>query len=216
VFKIMSMKPESTLIRIMEETSPRTGEDFFAALVKNLSQCMDVAAAWVRTKALWVSVRNGPAILPTTVLGIPLQLLSPLMAPLPAWSVDLLMAATERLIFGNLKKYNLPKHPDGGATRLIKEGVAPAFDDGFVSALRKGKVTVLPKIERFEGGMVHLAGGQTVNPDAVIWCATGYSPGLESLVGHLGVLDTNYTIPCRFKYSLNPIAFSGIINNLDQ
>jgi len=142
----------------------------------------------IRTKALWVSVRNGPAILPTTVLGIPLQLLSPLMAPLPAWSVDLLMAATERLIFGNLKKFNLPKHPDGVATRLIKEGVAPAFDDGFVSALREGKVTVLPKIERFDGGTVHLAGGQTVNPDAVI-CATGYSPGLESLVGHLGVLD---------------------------
>jgi hypothetical protein len=41
------MKPESTLIRIMEETSPKTGEDFFSALVKNLSQCMDVAAAWV-------------------------------------------------------------------------------------------------------------------------------------------------------------------------
>lgn len=132
--------------------------------------------------------RIGPAILPTTVLGIPLQLLSPLMGPLPAWSVDLLMAATEWFIFGNLKKYNLPKHPDGVATRLIKEGVAPAFDDGFVSALREGKVTALPKIERFEGGTVHLAGGQTVNPDAVI-CATGYSPRLESLVGHLGVLD---------------------------
>ena len=43
----MIMKPESTLIRIMEETSPKTGEDFFSALVKNLSQCMDVAAAWV-------------------------------------------------------------------------------------------------------------------------------------------------------------------------
>ena len=51
------------MIRIMEETSPKTGEDFFAALVKNLSQCMDVAAAWVteyvsdfsklRTLAFW-------------------------------------------------------------------------------------------------------------------------------------------------------------------
>ena len=36
------------------------------------------------TAALWVSVRNGPTVLPTRVLGIPLQLLSPLMAPLPA------------------------------------------------------------------------------------------------------------------------------------
>jgi PAS domain S-box-containing protein len=63
----MSMKPESTLIRILEETSPKTGEDFFAALVKNLSQCMDVAAAWVteyvsdfsklRTLAFWFDGR---------------------------------------------------------------------------------------------------------------------------------------------------------------
>ena len=41
------MKTENTLIRIMEGTSPKTGEDFFAALVKNLSLSMDMAAAWV-------------------------------------------------------------------------------------------------------------------------------------------------------------------------
>lgn len=142
----------------------------------------------VRTKELWVSVRNGPTILPTRILGIPLQILSPLMAPLPPWAVDFLMAATERLVFGDLKKYNLPKHPDGVATRLIKEGVAPAFNDGFVSALQAGRVTVLPEVERFEGDAVHLTGGETVRPDAVI-CATGYSPGLEPLVEHLGVLN---------------------------
>jgi cation diffusion facilitator CzcD-associated flavoprotein CzcO len=142
----------------------------------------------IRTNALWVSVRNGPVILPTKVLGIPLQLLSPLMVPMPPWAVDFLMAATERLVFGDFKKYNLPRHPDGVATRLKKEGVAPAFDDGFVSALKAGRVTVLPEIERLEGDTVHLTGGQTVRPDTVI-CATGYSPGLESLVGHLGVLN---------------------------
>ena len=98
------------------------------------------------------------------------------------------MAATERLVFGDLKKYNLPRHPDGVATRLIKEDVAPAFDNGFVSALKAGRVTVLPEIERFEDDTVHLAGGQAVRPDTVI-CATGYHPGLESLVGHLGVLN---------------------------
>ena len=41
------VKTENTLIRIMEGTSPKTGEDFFAALVKNLSLSMDMAAAWV-------------------------------------------------------------------------------------------------------------------------------------------------------------------------
>jgi cation diffusion facilitator CzcD-associated flavoprotein CzcO len=146
----------------------------------------------IETKDLWVTVRNGPTILPTRVMGIPLQLLSPLMAPLPARVTDMLMAATERLSFGNLKKIGLCKHPDGVATRLIKEGVAPAFDNGFVAALKAGRVAALPRIERFEGDAVHLAGGQTLRPDVVI-CATGYSPGLENMVGHLGVLNDSGT-----------------------
>lgn len=141
----------------------------------------------IKTKELWVSVRNGPTILPNRVLGFSLQLSSPLMIPLPARAVDFLMAVTERMAFGDLRKYNLPKHPDGVATRLIKEDVAPAFDDGFVAALRAGMVTVLPKIDRFKGDAVHLDGGQSVQPDVVI-SATGYSPGLEPMVGHLGVL----------------------------
>ena len=47
VFNFGIMKTENTLIRIMEGTSPETGENFFAALVKNLSQSLDMAAAWV-------------------------------------------------------------------------------------------------------------------------------------------------------------------------
>lgn len=142
----------------------------------------------IQTKKIWVSVRNGPAILPARLMGIPLQLLFPIMVPLPARVVDVLMAATERMAFGELKKYHLPKHPDGVATRLIREGVAPAFDNGFVSALKAGRIGVLPQIESFHGGTVRLVGGQAVQPDVVI-CATGYSPGLENMVGHLDVLD---------------------------
>jgi cation diffusion facilitator CzcD-associated flavoprotein CzcO len=142
------------------------------------------------TAALWVSVRNGPTVLPTRALGMPLQLLSPLMAFLPAKAVDGLMSATERIFLGNLRKYGIPKHPDGVATRLIREGVAPAFDNGFVAALKAGRVTALPSVARFDGEAVILADGASVKPDVVI-CATGYRPGLEGLVGHLGVLDEN-------------------------
>jgi transcriptional regulator with GAF, ATPase, and Fis domain len=46
-FKVNAMKTEHSLIRILEGTSPKTGDDFFAALVKNLAQGMEVAAAWV-------------------------------------------------------------------------------------------------------------------------------------------------------------------------
>ena len=142
----------------------------------------------IQPERMWVSVRSGPTVLPTRVIGFPLQLLSPMMSLLPACAVDLAMAATERLILGNLRKYGLPKHPDGVATRLLREGVAPAFDDGFVAALKRGEVTVVPEVVRFDRGTVHLADGRTLRPDAVI-CATGYRPGLEPMAGHLGVLN---------------------------
>lgn len=144
----------------------------------------------IETNKLWVSVRNGPAILPAKVLGLSIQLISPLMMPLSTRTVDFLMAQTQRMAFGDLKKYHLAKHPDGVATRLIKEDVAPAFDDGFVAALKAGRVTVLPEIDRLDGDTVHLADGRTVRPDVVI-CATGYRSGLEPMVGHLGVLKDN-------------------------
>jgi hypothetical protein len=37
---------------------------------------------------------------------------------------------------------------------------------------------------------VSLVDGRRLEPDVVI-CATGYRPGLEPLVGHLNVLDSN-------------------------
>jgi putative flavoprotein involved in K+ transport len=47
---------------------------------------------------------------------------------------------------------------------------------------------VVATVDSVDGADVNLCGGSTLRPDAVI-CATGYRTGLESLVGHLGVLD---------------------------
>jgi hypothetical protein len=63
-----------------------------------------------------------------------------------------------------------------------------AIDNGFVKALKAGRFTVVPEISSFSEQAVHLIDGRTIHPDAVI-CATGYRPGLESLVGHLDVLN---------------------------
>ncbi len=49
-------------------------------------------------------------------------------------------------------------------------------------------MTIVPAVERFDGEDVVLADGSTLRPDAVV-AATGYTPALERLVGHLGVLD---------------------------
>jgi putative flavoprotein involved in K+ transport len=57
-----------------------------------------------------------------------------------------------------------------------------------VRALKAGRVTMKPAIDRFDGPLVYFADGTSCAPDAVI-CATGYRPGLEHIAGHLVTLD---------------------------
>lgn len=144
--------------------------------------------AQVDTRELLVSVRHGPAVLPTRLLGLPIQLPSPLMTLLPPRALDAVFGLTQRLVFGDLRRHGLRGHPDGAATRLVRDGIGPAFDLGFVAALKAGRIRAVPPVQGFDGARVLLADGGSVQPDIVI-CATGYRPGLESMVGHLGVLD---------------------------
>jgi hypothetical protein len=53
---------------------------------------------------------------------------------------------------------------------------------------RHGSIEIVRAVEAFDGDTVSLADARRIQPDVVI-CATGYLHGLESLVGHLGVLD---------------------------
>jgi hypothetical protein len=54
--------------------------------------------------------------------------------------------------------------------------------------MRDGSIEIVRAVETFDGKNASLADGRRIQPDVVI-CATGYLHGIESLVGHLGVLD---------------------------
>ena len=142
----------------------------------------------IETKRIWVSVRHGPAVFPTRLFGFPVQLLSPLLDRLPVKTADWMLALTERIAFGDLRQWGLPRHADGGASRLLGEGTAPAIDNGFIRALTKGRADIVAPLEAFRADHVRLTDGRMIDPDVVI-CATGYRPGLEPMLGHLGVLD---------------------------
>lgn len=135
-----------------------------------------------------ISVRHGPAIVPTRVLGFPLHRAASLFAALPVVVLDPAFRVMQRLFFGNLARYGLTSHPDGGGTRLLRDGVAFAMDDGFVAAVRSGRFKVAGNIAEFLQDTVVFEDGQSFRPDTVI-CATGYRTGLEPLLGHLSVLD---------------------------
>lgn len=135
-----------------------------------------------------ISVRHGPSIVPARVFGFPLHRAANLFAALPLWIVDPAFRLTQRAFLGNLRKYGLPSHPLGGGTRLAREGVAFAIDDGFVAAIKNGRFKVFGEIREFKKDRVVFADGVLTRPDVVI-SATGYHTGLEPLLDHLGVLD---------------------------
>jgi cation diffusion facilitator CzcD-associated flavoprotein CzcO len=89
-----------------------------------------------------VSVRHGPAVVPTRVFGFPLHRLARVFAALPPVVLDPAFRVTQRLFLGNLERLGLKSHPDGGGTRLLRDGIAFAIDDGFVSALRQGSIAI--------------------------------------------------------------------------
>lgn len=137
-----------------------------------------------------VSVRYGPAVVPKSIFGYPLHGLARVFSALPNAVLDPAFRLTERLFLGDLRRYGLTSHPDGGSTRLLRDGVTFAIDDGFVAGLKAGRFRIVPRVEGFSGDAVALADGSVCHPDVVI-AATGYRSGLEPLLGHLDVLDEN-------------------------
>ena len=66
--------------------------------------------------------------------------------------------------------------------------LTPALQARIVAAVRAGLIEVVPAVDRLDGADVVLADAGRISPDVLI-AATGFRPGLERLVGHLGVLD---------------------------
>ncbi|MEO1242831.1 MAG: NAD(P)/FAD-dependent oxidoreductase [Pseudomonadota bacterium] len=144
----------------------------------------------VETQALWMSVRGGSTVVPQYVLGAPVHLLTPLMRPLPVSMIDHIASWMSRWFCGDLAKFGMPSPKKGALSRILDDGAAPAIDNGFSRALKKGRIKIAPAIERFDKDKVYLIDGTSLEPDVVI-CGTGYRTGLETLVGDLDVLDGN-------------------------
>jgi putative flavoprotein involved in K+ transport len=142
----------------------------------------DLADSGTRFVAL--SVRTPPAIVPRDPFGMPVQRTSILLSALPAAIANRFGGLTARVILGDLGRYGLPTRVfDVYSTRRI-----PIIDVGLVDALKHGRVTVRPAVERLSRDGALFADGTREPFDAII-AATGFSTGLESLIEVPGVLD---------------------------
>jgi len=137
--------------------------------------------------AVWLAVRTPPSIVRRDTLGFPSQLFGIATGHLPVGAVDRIAATLRRLSIPDLRPYGLPA-PVRPYSEFLHRRVLPILDVGIVDAVRGSRVHVVGALERFDDGEAVLADGTRVDPDAVI-AATGFRPGLEPLVGHLGVLD---------------------------
>jgi putative flavoprotein involved in K+ transport len=141
-----------------------------------------------RVASVRLSVRTPPNLLPRWAFLLPPEIFSRLVEAMPERLVDGSLALLRRLLVGDLTRYGLQMPERGFYRTLLKARVTPIVDIGLVRALKRGSVEIVAAVEAFERRDVLLADGRRLSPDAVI-AATGYNRDLESLVGHLGVLD---------------------------
>jgi cation diffusion facilitator CzcD-associated flavoprotein CzcO len=136
-----------------------------------------------------MAVRTQPNIILRQAGPMPGDVPATVMYRLPAKIGDRQTRLIRRLTIGDLSEHGLVPPAEGIMSRSHREGKAPAIlDKPVIEAIRRRRIEITAAVESFDGGTVRLADGEELEPDAVI-AATGYTTGLERLVGHLGVLN---------------------------
>jgi putative flavoprotein involved in K+ transport len=169
------------------EPGPFAGRDVLVVGSGNSGAEIATDVAEAGASRVRLSVRTPPIVVRRDTLGVPSQLLGIAIGKLPVRVVIPVSKAVRSISIPDLEPYGLPA-PRDGIAQFARTGTVPILDVGFVRAVRTGAVEIVAAVERFEAGDVVLADGSRVRPDAVI-SATGFSPALGPLVGHLGVLD---------------------------
>lgn len=134
-----------------------------------------------------IAVRTVPHIVRRSTAGWPAQATGILVRRLPVRLVDRAGGVMAKLAVPDLSAQGLPR-PATGLYSRVRDGAIPVQDVGLIDAVKARRVEPVAAVESLDGDAVVLADGTRLTPDAVI-VATGYLRSLESLVGHLGVLD---------------------------
>lgn len=168
---------------------PYRGKDVLVVGTGNSGAEIAVDLVEGGARRVGISVRTPPNILRRDLVGLPSQVVGVAVRPLPVPVVDRISKLMQRVTVGDLTRYGMPGPREGLYTRVNRDSI-PILDVGLIGLLKKRRVKVFPAVERLDGPDVVLAGGGRIRPDAVIW-ATGFQPGLEHLVGDLGLVAPN-------------------------
>lgn len=135
-----------------------------------------------------MAVRTPPHLVPRSAAGVPVDAFSPVFSRLPVPVLDGAADLMQRMWFGDLSRFGLPRPQQGIYTALLRDHRIPTLGDRLVPRVKDGRVDITAAVAGFDGDRVLLTDGSALRPDVVI-AATGYRRGLEPMVGHLGVLS---------------------------
>ena len=179
---------EKPLIHSGEYRNPQPFRDADVLVVGPGCSGMEIAYDLVEGGAgrVRLAVRTPPNIIIRSPAG---PLFANLFRRLPPKRADAFMRKVREHEIGDLTEFGLPVPEEGVFARLRRLSVAPAIvDKQVIQAIRDRRIEIVAGVESLDETGVTLAGGDRIEPDAVV-AATGYRPGLEPLVGHLGLLN---------------------------
>jgi putative flavoprotein involved in K+ transport len=137
-----------------------------------------------------LSVRTPPNIVRRDTLGVPSQLFGIALRRFPEPAINTVLRLLRRISVPDLSGYGLPAPANDGYSQFLRTGTVPVLDHGFVKSVREHRISIVTAIDHFDGDRVVLTDGSLWRPDTII-CATGFRPGLDDMLGHLGVLDAS-------------------------
>ena len=149
---------------------------------------LDLAENQVETG---ISVHSEVVVVPRDFLGRSVQVTAQKLSKLPFHLGDLIGSLPAKLMFGDLRKYNIPVSKIKPAVLRREHGKTPTFDLGTIAQIKSGNISVHRDIEALSAEGVHFKNGSTVNYEAII-LATGYYAQLQDfLPNNNNLLDTN-------------------------
>jgi cation diffusion facilitator CzcD-associated flavoprotein CzcO len=182
--------------RLLHSVEYRNAEKFRdddVLVVGSGCSAMDIAYDLVTGGAgqVRVAVRSQPDIWLRAPAGLPSDLLSLALFRLPIHTADRVARFIRKVTIGDLSRWGLEPPEEATFTRIARTGTGPTptlVNRSVIKAIRAGRIQIVSAVAAFDADGVRLADGTTLCPDAII-AATGYTAGLDQLVGHLGVLD---------------------------
>jgi cation diffusion facilitator CzcD-associated flavoprotein CzcO len=182
--------------RLLHSAEYRNVHDFRGAdvlVVGPGSSGMEIAYDLAESGAsrVRIAIRTQPNIILRQAGPLPGDVPATLMYRLPSQIGDRQTRMIRRLTIGDLSAYGLVPPREGIMSRAHREGKAPAIlDTPLIEAIRQRRIEIVAAVQSLDATGVTLADRDRtrLEPDVVI-AATGYTTGLEPIVGHLDVLD---------------------------